>query len=51
MMDYLIVASIVTFSASAPFLWITGGIALMLKAVSIYCIVPVPIYFGRMAKE
>jgi len=50
-MGYLIVASIVTFSASAPFLWISGGMAVVLMAVSIYCLVPVPIYFGRMAVE
>ena len=50
-MGYLIVASIVTFLASAPFLWISGGMAVVLMAVSIYCLVPVPIYFGRMAME
>lgn len=38
LMGYLIVASIVTFSASAPFLWISGGMAVVLMAVSIYCL-------------
>lgn len=50
-MGWLIIASIVTFSASAPFLWISGSAAVILMAVSIYCLVPIPIYFGRMALE
>jgi hypothetical protein len=51
MMGWLIIASIVIFSASAPFLWISGSAAVILMAVSIYCLVPIPIYFGRMALE
>ena len=51
MMGYLIVASIIIFSASAPFLWISGSMAVVLMAVSIFCLVPIPIYFGRMAVE
>jgi hypothetical protein len=51
MMGWLIIASIVIFSASAPFLWISGSAAVILMAVSIYCLVPIPIYFGRMAIE
>jgi hypothetical protein len=50
-MGYLIVTSIITFSASAPFLWISGGSAVVLMAVSIYCLTPIPICFGRMAVE
>jgi hypothetical protein len=37
MIGYLIVASIVTFSASAPFLWISGDMAVIWMVVSIYC--------------
>lgn len=47
----LILASIVIFSASAPFLWVSGNMAVLLMAVSIYCLVPIPVYFGRMAVE
>jgi hypothetical protein len=50
-MGYLIVASVIIFSVSAPFLWITGSMAVVLMAVSIFCLVPIPIYFGRMAVE
>ncbi len=50
-MGYLILASIVIFSASAPFLWVSGNMAVVLMAVSIYCLVPIPVYFGRMAVE
>jgi hypothetical protein len=50
-MGWLIIASIVIFTASAPFLWISGTGAVVLMAVSIYCLVPIPIYFGRMAVE
>ena len=50
-MGWLIVASIIIFSASAPFLWISGSMAVVLMAVSIFCLVPIPIYFGRMAVE
>lgn len=50
-MGYLIVASIITFSASVPFLWIGGNIAVALMAVSIFCLVPIPMYFGRLAVE
>lgn len=46
---WLVVASIVLFSASAPFLWIHGATAVTLLAVSVYCTVPIPLYFGRMA--
>jgi hypothetical protein len=51
MMGWLIIASIVIFSASAPFLWISGSAAVILMAISIYCLVPIPIYFGRLAAE
>jgi len=50
-MGWLIIASIMIFSASAPFLWVSGSMAIILMAVSIYCLVPIPIYFGRMAVE
>jgi hypothetical protein len=50
-MGWLIIASIVIFSASAPFLWISGSAAVILMAVSVYCLVPIPIYFGTMALE
>lgn len=50
-MGCLILASIVIFSASAPFLWVSGNMAVLLMAVSIYCLVPIPVYFGRMAVE
>jgi hypothetical protein len=50
-MSYLIVASITSFAASVPFLWIGGNIAVALMAVSIFCLVPIPMYFGRMAVE
>jgi hypothetical protein len=46
---WLVVASIALFSASAPFLWIHGATAVTLLAVSVYCTVPIPLYFGRMA--
>jgi hypothetical protein len=50
-MGWLIIASLIIFSASAPFLWISGSMAIVLMAVSIFCLVPIPIYFGRMAVE
>lgn len=50
-MGYFVIASILIFSASAPFIWISGNLAVVLMAVSIYCLVPIPIYFGKMAVE
>jgi hypothetical protein len=51
LMGWLIVASIIIFSASAPMLWISGTGAVLLMAASVYCLVPIPIYFGNMAVE
>jgi hypothetical protein len=50
-MSRLVIASIVIFTASAPFLWIAGNIAVALMAISIFCLVPIPVYFGQMAVE
>jgi hypothetical protein len=48
-LGWLVLASLITFSASAPFLWIHGPTAMLLMAISIYCLVPFPAWFGRMA--
>jgi len=51
MLSYLILASIITFAASAPLLWISGKAAVILMGISILCLVPVPVLFGKMAVE
>ena len=50
-LGYLIIASVIAFSASAPFLWLNGAVAVALMALSVLCIAPIPIFFGRMAVE
>jgi hypothetical protein len=50
-LGYLIIASVITFSASTPFLWLNGTVAVALMALSVFCIAPIPIFFGKMAAE
>lgn len=50
-LGYLIVASVVIFAASVPFLWLSGKAAVVCLAVSVFCLVPIPILFGKMAVE
>jgi hypothetical protein len=50
-MSYLIVTSVITFAASVPFLWLGGIIAVALMAISIFCLTPIPVLFGKWASE
>ena len=50
-LGYLIVASVVIFAVSVPFLWLSGKVAVICLAVSVFCLVPIPILFGKMAIE
>jgi hypothetical protein len=51
MLGYLIIGSVVAFVASIPALWLSGPAAVLLMALSVLCIAPVPVIFGRMAVE
>jgi hypothetical protein len=50
-LGYLIIASVITFSVSAPFLWLNGTVAAALMAFSVFCLAPVPVLFGKMAVD
>jgi len=50
-LSYLIIASVIIFTASAPLLWVSGKAAVVFMAISVFCLVPVPVLFGRMAVE
>jgi hypothetical protein len=45
------VASVLTFALSAPFLWISGVVAVLLLVVAVLAVVPVPVILGRLATE
>ena len=47
----LVVASVLSFAASAPFLWISGIAAVALLVVSVLAAAPVPVILGRMAAK
>jgi hypothetical protein len=51
MLGYLIIGSVIAFVASIPALWLSGPAAVLLMALSVLCIAPVPVIFGRMAIE
>jgi len=50
-LSYMVIASVLTFTASAPFLWVSGKAAIVLMAISVFCLVPIPVLFGKMAVE
>jgi hypothetical protein len=50
-LGYLVLASVITFAASVPALWLSGPAAVVLMALSVLCVAPVPVIFGRMAVE
>jgi len=50
-LSYLIIASVIIFTASAPLLWVSGKAAVVFMAISVFCLVPVPVLFGRVAVE
>jgi hypothetical protein len=43
------VASVLTFTLSAPFLWISGIVAVVLLVIAVLAVVPVPVILGRLA--
>ena len=45
------VASVLTFTLSAPFLWISGVAAVVLLVIAVLAVVPVPVILGRLATE
>ena len=45
------VASVLTFTLSAPFLWISGIVAVVLLVIAVLAVVPVPVILGRLATE
>jgi hypothetical protein len=45
------VASVLTFTLSAPFLWISGTVAVVLLVVAVLAAAPVPVILGRLATE
>jgi hypothetical protein len=45
----MVIVSVLTFGASAPLLWISGGVAVALMAISVFCVSPIPVFFGKMA--
>jgi len=45
------VASVVAFTLSAPFLWISGIVAVVLLVVAVFAAAPVPVILGRLATE
>lgn len=51
MLSYLIIASVIIFAASVPFLWLSSQAAVICLALSVFCLVPIPLYFGKMAIE
>ncbi len=44
-------ASLVIFTASVPFLWISGRLAAILLAVSVFCMAPVPPLFVKLSTD
>jgi hypothetical protein len=45
------VASVLAFTLSAPFLWISGIVAVVLLVIAVLAVVPVPVILGRLATE
>jgi hypothetical protein len=50
-LSWMVIISVVTFAASVPCLWFSGGAAVALMAISIFCVSPFPFLFGKMAVE
>jgi len=50
-LSWMVIASVVTFAASAPCLWFNGAAAVALMAISVFCASPIPVYFGKWAAE
>ena len=50
-LPYLTVASTAIVAASVPFLWLSGKAAIVCLVLSVFCLVPIPVYFGIMALE
>ena len=51
LLSLTIIASIVLFLANVPCLWFAPNAAVILMAISIFALVPVPIFLARMAIE
>ena len=47
----LVGASVLSFVASIPFLWVSGVAAVALLAVAVLAVAPVPVILGRIASE
>jgi cell division protein FtsW (lipid II flippase) len=50
-LSYTIIASIVLFIANVPCLWFAPNAAVILMALSIFTLAPVPVFLARMAVE
>jgi hypothetical protein len=51
LLSYTIIGSIVLFIANLPCLWLAPNIAVLLLALSVLALAPVPIFLARMATE
>ncbi|HSK11157.1 MAG TPA: hypothetical protein VK911_16360 [Vicinamibacterales bacterium] len=47
----LVGASVLSFVASIPFLWVSGVVAVALLALAVLAAAPVPVILGRLASE
>ncbi len=49
--SYMIIGSIILFTANVPFLWFAPRLSVILMALSIFALSPVPIFLARKAIE
>lgn len=48
-LSWIVIVSVVTFTASVPCLWFNGGAAVALMEISVLCVSPFPLIFGKLA--